>query len=100
MWVRVSVCVGTGECVWVSNKCNQIIKVNPFAGAPRLLSGWGRYVFSKIHCTRSERAMIYLNVSADRGRTVDSSSIFSWRKTPRAVYSEHRSLPHERFGVS
>ncbi len=38
--------------------------------------GMGGYVFSKIHCTRSERAMIYLNVSADRGKTADSSSIF------------------------
>ncbi len=44
----------------------------------------GGYVFSNIHCTRSERAMIYLNVSADRGKTVDSSSIFSWRENPQS----------------
>ena len=38
--------------------------------------GMGGYVFSKIHCTRSERALLYLNVSADRGKTVDYYSIF------------------------
>ncbi len=48
---------------------------NPFAGAPDYCRNGG-YVFSKIHCTRSERALLYLNVSADRGRTVDYYSIF------------------------
>ncbi len=40
------------------------------------MGGGGGDVFSKIQCARSEQAMIYLNVSADRGKTVGSSSIF------------------------
>ncbi len=41
---------------------------NPFPWCAQLFSGWG-YIFSKIHCTRSEQALIYLSVPADRGKT-------------------------------
>ncbi len=49
----------------------------------------------KIHCTRSEQALIYLSVPADRGKTVAE---FFVEGKPRAVYNER--WIHERFDVS
>ncbi len=57
------------------------------------------YIFSKIHCTRSEQSMIYLSVPADRNCRF-YYRIFLWGKTPRTVYIERWILPHERFDVS
>ncbi len=70
----------------------KIRHLNLFAGAPDYCRDEGYVVFFKIHCTRSEQAMIYLNE-----RLQILPVFFRGGKTPRAVYSD---LPHERFDVS
>ncbi len=61
----------------IENQLSTLVKYlfNPFPGVPDICPV-GRYVFSKIHCTHSEQAVIYISVPADRGKNVDSYGIF------------------------